>query len=62
MVRGILGRLLFNARVDDANKKARNCSGGEKNRLLFGKLMDVRHQCSCDGEPMNHMDKQRSKR
>jgi ATPase subunit of ABC transporter with duplicated ATPase domains len=32
-VRGMLGRLLFTD--DDANKKARNCSGGEKNRLLF---------------------------
>jgi len=37
MVRGMLGRLLFTA--DDVNKKARVCSGGEKNRLLFGKLM-----------------------
>lgn len=37
IVRGMLGRLLFSD--DDANKKARNCSGGEKNRLLFGKLM-----------------------
>ena len=39
IVRATLGRLLFSA--DDFNKKARVCSGGEKNRLLFGKLMTV---------------------
>ena len=53
-VRGILGRLLFTA--DDANKKARNCSGGEKNRLLFGKLMMQDINVLVMDEPTNHMD------
>ncbi|WP_428478818.1 ABC-F family ATPase [Photobacterium japonica] len=54
MVRGILGRLLFTA--DDANKKAKNCSGGEKNRLLFGKLMMQDINVLIMDEPTNHMD------
>lgn len=54
MVRGMLGRLLFTE--DDANKKARNCSGGEKNRLLFGKLMMADINVLIMDEPTNHMD------
>jgi ATPase subunit of ABC transporter with duplicated ATPase domains len=54
MVRAMLGRLLFTA--DDANKKARNCSGGEKNRLLFGKLMMQDINVLVMDEPTNHMD------
>ena len=54
MVRGMLGRLLFTA--DDANKKARVCSGGEKNRLLFGKLMMMDTNVLIMDEPTNHMD------
>ena len=54
IVRGMLGRLLFTA--DDANKKARNCSGGEKNRLLFGKLMMQDINVLVMDEPTNHMD------
>ena len=54
MVRGMLGRLLFTD--DDANKKARNCSGGEKNRLLFGKLMMQDVNVLIMDEPTNHMD------
>ncbi|MBA6414014.1 ABC-F family ATPase [Parahaliea sp. F7430] len=53
-VRGILGRLLFTA--DDANKKAAVCSGGEKNRLLFGKLMMMDTNVLIMDEPTNHMD------
>ncbi|GAB3282388.1 ABC-F family ATPase [Parahaliea aestuarii] len=53
-VRGMLGRLLFTA--DDANKKARVCSGGEKNRLLFGKLMMMDNNVLIMDEPTNHMD------
>jgi ATPase subunit of ABC transporter with duplicated ATPase domains len=53
-VRGMLGRLLFTE--DDANKKARNCSGGEKNRLLFGKLMMMDVNVLVMDEPTNHMD------
>ena len=54
IVRGMLGRLLFTD--DDANKKARNCSGGEKNRLLFGKLMMQDINVLVMDEPTNHMD------
>jgi ATPase subunit of ABC transporter with duplicated ATPase domains len=41
---------------DDANKKARNCSGGEKNRLLFGRLMMADINVLIMDEPTNHMD------
>lgn len=54
IVRGILGRLLFSA--DDANKKAKSCSGGEKNRLMFGKLMMLDVNVLVMDEPTNHMD------
>ena len=54
MVRGVLGRLLFTA--DDALKKVKVCSGGEKNRLLFGKLMMQDVNVLIMDEPTNHMD------
>lgn len=54
MIRGMLGRLLFTE--DDINKKACNCSGGEKNRLLFGKLMMMDINVLIMDEPTNHMD------
>lgn len=54
MVRGLLGSLLFNA--DDFNKKVRVCSGGEKNRLIFGKLMMSDINVLIMDEPTNHMD------
>ncbi|GGN17694.1 MULTISPECIES: ABC-F family ATPase [Marinomonas] len=53
-VRAMLGRLLFTA--DDFNKKVRVCSGGEKNRLLFGKLMMMDLNVLVMDEPTNHMD------
>lgn len=54
MVRGMLGRLLFTS--DDANKKVKVCSGGEKNRLLFGKLMMMDRNVIIMDEPTNHLD------
>ena len=54
MVRGLLGRLLFGA--DDIVKKAKVCSGGEKNRLLFGKLMMMDLNVLVMDEPTNHLD------
>lgn len=54
MVRAMLGRLLFTA--DDFNKKVNVCSGGEKNRLLFGKLMMSDINVLIMDEPTNHMD------
>jgi len=53
-VRGLLGRLLFTE--DDYLKKAKVCSGGEKNRLLFGKLMMQDTNVLILDEPTNHMD------
>jgi len=53
-VRAILGRLLFSA--DDINKNVRVCSGGEKNRLLFGKLMMQDINVLVMDEPTNHLD------
>jgi ATPase subunit of ABC transporter with duplicated ATPase domains len=54
IVRATLGRLLFSA--DDFMKKARVCSGGEKNRLLFGKLMMQDTNVLILDEPTNHLD------
>lgn len=53
-VRGTLGRLLFNQ--DDIKKSVKVCSGGEKGRLLFGKLMLADHNVLLMDEPTNHMD------
>jgi len=53
-VRGTLGRLLFNQ--DDIKKNVKVCSGGEKGRLLFGKLMMHDHNILLMDEPTNHMD------
>jgi ATPase subunit of ABC transporter with duplicated ATPase domains len=53
-VRGTLGRLLFNQ--DDIKKNVKVCSGGEKGRLLFGKLMMQKDNVLLLDEPTNHMD------
>ena len=54
IVRATLGRLLFSA--DDYLKKVKVCSGGEKNRLLFGKMMMTDPNVLIMDEPTNHMD------
>ena len=54
IVRGTLGRLLFSSH--DFEKKAKVCSGGEKNRLLFGKLMMMDTNILLMDEPTNHLD------
>ncbi len=54
IVRAILGQLLFTA--DDFEKPVEVCSGGEKNRLLFGKLMMAAPNVLVLDEPTNHMD------
>ena len=54
IVRATLGRLLFSA--DDFNKPVAVCSGGEKNRLLFGKLMMQDTNVLIMDEPTNHLD------
>lgn len=53
-IRAILGRLLFSA--DDIKKDVKVCSGGEKNRLLYGKLMLQNINVLVMDEPTNHMD------
>ncbi|WVD66663.1 ABC-F family ATPase [Orbus sturtevantii] len=53
-VRGILGRLLFSQ--DDIKKKVKVLSGGEKGRMLFGKLMMQRPNIIVMDEPTNHLD------
>ena len=54
IVRATLGRLLFSS--DDFKKQAKVCSGGEKNRLLFGKLMMMDTNVILMDEPTNHLD------
>jgi len=54
IVRATLGRLLFSS--EDFKKQARVCSGGEKNRLLFGKLMMMDTNVLLLDEPTNHLD------
>ena len=54
IVRATLGRLLFSA--DDFQKAVTVCSGGEKNRLLFGKLMMQNPNVLIMDEPTNHLD------
>ena len=54
IVRATLGRLLFSSH--DFEKKAKVCSGGEKNRLLFGKLMMMDTNILLMDEPTNHLD------
>lgn len=53
-IRGILGRMLFSSH--DIGKKVSVCSGGEKNRLLFGKLIMSNANVLIMDEPTNHLD------
>ncbi|NVK57791.1 MAG: ABC-F family ATPase [Alteromonadaceae bacterium] len=53
-IKAMLGRLLFGS--DDFNKKVSVCSGGEKNRLLFGKIMLQDINVLVMDEPTNHLD------
>ena len=53
-VRSSLGRLLFSG--DDVKKSVKVLSGGEKGRMIYGKLMLGRHNVMLLDEPTNHMD------
>ncbi|WLI91308.1 ABC-F family ATPase [Massilia sp. R2A-15] len=53
-VRSILGRLLFGG--DEVKKSVKVLSGGEKGRMMYGKLMLGRHNVMLLDEPTNHMD------
>jgi len=54
VIRGTLGRLLFSG--DDVKKSVRVLSGGEKGRMLYGKLILERPNVLVMDEPTNHMD------
>jgi len=54
VVRSTLGRMLFSS--NDFKKAVRVCSGGEKNRLLFGKLVMQSPNVMLMDEPTNHLD------
>lgn len=53
-IRGILGRLLFSQ--DEIKKSVKVLSGGEKGRMMFGKLMLQRPNILLMDEPTNHLD------
>jgi ATPase subunit of ABC transporter with duplicated ATPase domains len=53
-VRATLGRLLFSG--DEVKKNVKVLSGGEKGRMLFGKLMLQKPNVLFMDEPTNHMD------
>ena len=54
VIRGTLGRLLFSG--DDIGKSVKVLSGGEKGRMIWGKLMLGKHNVLAMDEPTNHMD------
>jgi ATPase subunit of ABC transporter with duplicated ATPase domains len=54
VIRGTLGRLLFSG--DDISKSVKVLSGGEKGRMIWGKLMLQKHNVLAMDEPTNHMD------
>jgi len=53
-IRGTLGRLLFSQ--DQIKKPVKVLSGGEKGRMLFGKLMLQQPNVLILDEPTNHLD------
>ncbi|MEO0368537.1 MAG: ABC-F family ATPase [Pseudomonadota bacterium] len=53
-VRGVLGQLLFSKH--DITKPVKVLSGGEKGRMLFGKIMMQRPNIIVMDEPTNHLD------
>jgi len=53
-VRGILGQMLFSK--NDIKKPVKVLSGGEKGRMLFGKIMMRRPNVIIMDEPTNHLD------
>jgi ATPase subunit of ABC transporter with duplicated ATPase domains len=54
IIRGTLGRLLFSG--NEIGKSVRVISGGEKGRMIWGKLMLQKHNVLAMDEPTNHMD------
>ena len=54
VIRGVLGRLLFGQ--DQVNRSVKVLSGGEKGRMLFGKLTLQKPNVLILDEPTNHLD------
>jgi ATPase subunit of ABC transporter with duplicated ATPase domains len=54
IVRATLGRLLFSG--DETKKSVGVLSGGEKNRMMYGKLILTKANVLLMDEPTNHMD------
>src|SRR5690606_40523890 len=54
IVRATLGRLLFSG--DETKKSVGVLSGGEKGRMIYGKLMLTKPNVLLMDEPTNHMD------
>ena len=54
IVRATLGRLLFSG--DEVKKSVQVLSGGEKGRMIYGKLMLTKPNVLVMDEPTNHMD------
>jgi ATPase subunit of ABC transporter with duplicated ATPase domains len=54
LLRGTLGRMLFSR--DDSEKSVKVVSGGEKGRLMFGKLILQQPNVLVMDEPTNHLD------
>ena len=53
-IRGTLGRLLFSQ--DHIDKSIKVLSGGEKRRMIFGKILLQRPNVIVMDEPTNHLD------
>ena len=54
IVRATLGRLLFSG--EETRKSVKVLSGGEKGRMIYGKLMLTKPNVLLLDEPTNHMD------
>ncbi|HTT04852.1 MAG TPA: ABC-F family ATPase [Steroidobacteraceae bacterium] len=54
LIRATLGRLLFSG--DETSKSVKVLSGGEKGRMIYGKLMLTKPNVLLMDEPTNHMD------
>ena len=54
VIRGTLGRLLFSG--NEIGKSVRVISGGEKGRMIWGKLMLQKHNVLAMDEPTNHIN------
>jgi ATPase subunit of ABC transporter with duplicated ATPase domains len=54
IIRATLGRLLFSG--DEIKKSVRVLSGGEKGRMIYGKLILTKPNVLVMDEPTNHMD------